>query len=247
MSTVLKTWNILGTTREALVYFPQLVQPAAPILFVFHGHDGTAAGFARHQIELLWPEAIVVYAQGLPTPTPSDPSGTKPGWQDSVGEIGQTGVKDQDLLFFDEMLKSFAPYINLKLVFVHGFSNGGGLIYNVLWTKRGSLLAGMAVVAATSNSVFVKQPKALVHIAGKTDPVVDYTKQETTVESVRILNECWLIGFPYSISTPEISSMKWPSKLRKPVVFGTYDGGHTYPDSAPELVIKHLKRIAQLQ
>ncbi len=47
-----------------------------------------------------WPEAIVVYMQGLNTPGAlTDPDGKRPGWQKTFGDQG-----DRDLKFFDAVL-----------------------------------------------------------------------------------------------------------------------------------------------
>src|SRR4051812_1886788 len=63
------TWTVGTDTREALVYNPS--GSKKPVIFCWHGHGGThtfaARKFGFHQ---LWPEAVVVYPQGLPTPAP---------------------------------------------------------------------------------------------------------------------------------------------------------------------------------
>lgn len=251
MDSVLKTWAVedaatgIIINREALVFQPEGVN--LPILFIFHGHGGTALGFKQHQFEMLWHEAIVVYAQGLPTPTPGDPSGTSPGWQDRIGQVSeQTQVKDQDLKFFDAMMQTFAPFIDSRLVFVHGYSNGGGLVYNVLWPLRGTQLAGLAVDAATVNVLINRIPIATIHVAGEDDPVVGFDKQQDTVEAIKKLNKC-SISFPFYVLLPDISSTKYWSPIHKPVVFSTYEGDHTYPDNAPKAIVRFLQRIAVLQ
>ena len=75
-------WTIGGVQREALVYAPSKSSGAgrAPLLFDFHWHGGSmqeAASGMKSQI--LWPEAIVVYMQGLPTKIYVDPLGLMPG------------------------------------------------------------------------------------------------------------------------------------------------------------------------
>ena len=67
------TWNIEGVTREALVHPPKGGSGSAPIIFAFHGHSGTDVGFSAKGFEKSWPEAIVVYPQGLPTESHGDP------------------------------------------------------------------------------------------------------------------------------------------------------------------------------
>src|SRR4051794_32201020 len=98
-----RTWTIDDVARQALVHVPPAADKTpAPLIFAFHGHGGTmryAATFGYHK---LWPEAIVVYMQGLNTPGAiTDPEGKKPGWQRTAGD-----QKDRDLKFFDEVLAS---------------------------------------------------------------------------------------------------------------------------------------------
>ena len=87
--------------REALIYIPKEIKTEyQPIIFVFHGHGGSMATAAtKFHFESLWPEAVVVYPQGLPTPTLSDPEGKKSGWQRYIGD-----QEDRDLKLFDEIM-----------------------------------------------------------------------------------------------------------------------------------------------
>src|SRR5437899_7032088 len=100
------TWTVDGKTRTALVFAPPST-PATlaiphPLIFAFHGHSGTSqtAAMGMH-LQTLWPEAIVVYPQGLPTKSKVDPAGNQSGWQ---VRLGQNGLNDRDLKFFDAML-----------------------------------------------------------------------------------------------------------------------------------------------
>ena len=65
-----RTWDVDGVKREALVYAPsKKTEGKAPLVFDFHGHGGTARHAAKtHHIHETWPEAVVVYMQGIPTP-----------------------------------------------------------------------------------------------------------------------------------------------------------------------------------
>jgi polyhydroxybutyrate depolymerase len=140
---VRREWTVEGVVRQALVYAPDKAKTeAAPLVFVWHGHGGamnnTARSFAIHT---LWPEAIVVYPQGLNTPGRlTDPEGKKPGWQHSAGAQG-----DRDLKFFDAMLSSIKQdyKVNEKRLYSTGHSNGGGFTY-LLWAMRGDLFAAFA-------------------------------------------------------------------------------------------------------
>ncbi len=125
-------WTVEGVQREAIVMPPLKSHQAAkePLLFVFPWHGGSMqdAQESMH-FERLWPEAIVVYMQGLPTPIYVDPQGADRGFQQTPGQLG-----DRDLKFFDAVLatlKSKYP-VDENRVYSTGFSNGGMFTY-LLW------------------------------------------------------------------------------------------------------------------
>src|SRR4051812_2379104 len=118
--------------REALVYAPKsATSTSAPLVFVFHGHGGSAPQVARSfAMSREWPEAISVYMQGLNTPGRlTDPEGKKTGWQHGAGVLG-----DRDLKFFDALLvKLKHDYkVDEHRIYATGHSNGGGFTY-LLW------------------------------------------------------------------------------------------------------------------
>src|SRR5947209_18506022 len=84
------TIKVDGIERHALVFAPgSNTANKIPLLLVFHGHGGSANGFAQHgALHKAWPEALVVYPQGIPISTGVDPKGLKPGWQRKRGEVG---------------------------------------------------------------------------------------------------------------------------------------------------------------
>src|SRR5690242_17030508 len=85
-----RQWNVEGLDREALVYAPSAAKTTpAPLVFVFHGHGGNMKGAANSfHMHTLWPEAMVVYPQGLNTPGKlTDLEGKRPGWQHSAGVL----------------------------------------------------------------------------------------------------------------------------------------------------------------
>ena len=118
-------WKVDGTMRRALVHLPASTE-GAPIIFAFHGHGGTMNFAARRfRLHELWPEAVVVYPQGLPTTTPRDLIGKQPGW------LMMPGPSNKDLKLFDAMLETARHdwHINTNRVYVTGHSNGGGFTY----------------------------------------------------------------------------------------------------------------------
>ena len=99
-----ETFTVDGVERQALVYSNSKPEStaSAPVVFVFHGHGGTAQYVARRfRIHELWPSAVVVYMQGIPgVKGITDSEGTLNGWQKAPGDVG-----DRDLKFFDAALE----------------------------------------------------------------------------------------------------------------------------------------------
>src|SRR5260370_7490303 len=86
--------------------------------------DFAARGMA---FQNFWPEAIVVYPQGLPTPgIIMDQKGEKPGWQREAGQ-----QNDRDLKFVDAMLAMLRQKYSIDetRVYATGFSTGGPSAY----------------------------------------------------------------------------------------------------------------------
>jgi polyhydroxybutyrate depolymerase len=210
--------NIDGTTRRALVHLSAGTN-GAPVIFAFHGHGGTM-NFAARKFRLheLWPEAVVVYPQGLPTRTPRDLEGTRAGW------LMLPGPSNKDLKFFDAMLETARRdwKTDPKRVYVTGHSNGGGFTY-LLWGTRGDTLAAVAPVAAGgAHLIRQAKPCPVLHIAGKNDLIVDFKNQERAVEAARRVNA-----------------------TNAPVEFVVHNGGHVYPDDAPEKIVAFFKQHAR--
>lgn len=73
-------WTIDGVKREADVFLVKSEKnEPAPLVFGFHGHGGSMRNAARSfRLHDVWPEAFVVYMQGLNTPGKlTDPEGKK--------------------------------------------------------------------------------------------------------------------------------------------------------------------------
>lgn len=228
------TWKVGDETREALVYVPdgKYASPNPPLVFAFHGHGGRA-GFSTVQMPFhdLWPEAVCVYPQGLPTAVPViDVEGKRPGWQKFIGD-----QNDRDLAFFDEMLSSMKAehHIDERRVFVAGHSNGGFFTY-VLCAARGDRLAAVAPIAALIDQRDFSKQKAIpvLHVAGKEDPIVRFAPQERTMERIRTLNGCEPAGKAAGEFCTEYSSKDGP-----PVVTFIHPGGHEIPDGAPKRIV----------
>jgi polyhydroxybutyrate depolymerase len=232
---VRRTWTVDGVTREALVHIPDGAQKGgAPVVFVFHGHMGTMKHASTSMpIHRQWPEAIVVYPQGLPTPgTLTDRAGRESGWQASAGAQG-----DRDLKFFDTMLADLMGkfHCDERRVYSTGHSNGGAFTY-LLWAQRGEKFAAMAPSAAVLARGFSDlQPKPVLHLGSPRDPLVKFSWQERMIDELLRLNGCG----PRKATAPGYTL--YPSTKGADTATYLHDGGHAFPAAGPELIVKFFK------
>lgn len=239
-----ETWMVAGEQREAWI-FPARQRAEgslAPVVFAFHGHGGTARSAAKNfRIHDLWPEAVVVYPQGLPTKTRRDPQGQRPGWQPRAGDYG-----DRDLQFVDDLWRSIKEkhHGDPRRVFAIGHSNGGGFTY-LLWLKRAELFAAFAPSAAGGMPVSPPAdlpPRPVLHIAGKRDPIVEFARQQSTIDAVKKWNGCEEPGQPWATGCTF-----YPSTKNAPVVTFIHDGDHQYPAAAPTWIVKFFREVGSPQ
>ena len=230
-------FKVDGVDREALVHVPPSAKSTStPVVFVFHGHGGTAGQAARSfAMQRYWPEAISVYMQGLNTPGRlTDPEGKKPGWQAGISEQG-----DRDLKFFDAVLARLRENYKVddKRVYSTGHSNGGAFTY-LLWAARGEVLAAVAPSGAAAGVQTLSQlrPKPVMHLTGENDPLVKFEWQKLTMNAVSKVNGCASTGQPWG----EHCTI-YQSKTRSPLVEFIHPGGHGFPDAGPRLIVKFFK------
>jgi polyhydroxybutyrate depolymerase len=233
-----REWTVDGVARQALIRTPEAVpENGSPLVFVFHGHGGTMQHAARSfRIHELWPEAVVVYMQGLPTRGQlTDPEGKRSGWNANPDD-----PDNRDLKFFDAVYAALSDRIDSSRVYATGHSNGGSFTY-CLWAARGDVLAATAPSAALSVAALPKlKPKPALHIAGETDPLVKYAWQEKMMLAVRKLNGCAKTGEPWA-SAGDLEGTLYPSAGGTPVVTLIHPGGHTFSSGAPELIVRFFK------
>jgi polyhydroxybutyrate depolymerase len=231
------TWTIAGEEREALVYFPGTkTEGGSPVVFGFHGHGGNMRNADRtFGFQKLWPEAVVVYMQGLPTPGQlTDPEGRRNGWQHDAEQKG-----GRDLKFVDEVLKTLREKhkIDENRIYASGHSNGGGFTY-LLWANRPDVFAAIAPSAAGSRSLRTETPKPVpvMHLAGRNDELVKFAWQELTMQQVRKINGCQSEGKEWAKGCT-----LYPSETGAPFVSYIHDGTHKYPSEGPALIVKFFK------
>jgi len=182
------TWTVDGVQRQALVFEPAAGSPDArhPVVLAFHGHGGTMEAFVqRADLQARWPDAIVVYPQGLIVASAPDMPGRKPGWQRAAGEDA-----DRDLEFTDAILATLHRRYRVddRRIFAMGFANGANFAY-LLWNQRPGVYAGFAMVAgALAPGQQLAVPKPVLQIAGRRDPKVTPDQVEATLAEERRLD-----------------------------------------------------------
>jgi polyhydroxybutyrate depolymerase len=233
-----QTWTVDGIERSALVATPSGPTPrgGAPLVLVFHGHGGTSQHAARtFAIHTEWPEAVVIYAQGLSTPGRlTDPEGRKPGWQSAPGE-----QRDRDLRLVDEMLRwARARFtIDPARLYAAGHSNGGSMVYT-LWVARGDEFAAFA----PSASVFPRdlyplaRPRPALIIAGQKDQLVPFALQRRSLDATLRLNRAGENGTPWSGG-----AVLHKSSVGADVVAYIHPGDHTMPSDAGAMMVRFFK------
>jgi polyhydroxybutyrate depolymerase len=228
-----------GVQRQAFILAPANASRSSerlPLLFAFHGHGGNMVQTAAQmRFDKVWPEAIVVYMQGLPTKTGGDPSGDQPGWQQEPGQFA-----DRDLKFFDAVLAAVrkALPVDDDRVYATGFSNGGIFTY-LLWGTRPRTFAALAVVAAEKfPGVHLAVPIPFLQIAGEQDTNVLFQRQSASIAIAREVDGS--IGSGHSCGE---DCTAYSSSRGTPVI--TYidpAGRHAYPHYASETIVDFLKQ-----
>lgn len=230
------TCTVDGVPRTALFCVPASAKTnSVPVVFVFHGHGGNARNAQRSfHLETEWPEALVIYMQGLLTVgLLTDPKGERNGWQAAAGDNG-----DRDLKFFDAVLTRLKQdyKVDARHIYATGHSNGGGFTY-LLWLTRGDVVAAVAPCAAAAKYAAQLKPKPVMHIAGEKDPLVKFAWQQRMMAEVRRLDGCSAIGEAW-----DKDCTLYPSAQGTPVVTFIHPDGHIVPASAPALIVKFFKQ-----
>lgn len=231
------TLDVYGTTRTALVTPNTPSGTPRPLVFFFHGHGGTAGHAARtYAIHQAWPEAVVVYPQGLPTPGKTDPEGKRTGWQQGPDE--QQG---RDVKFFDALLTKIRTThsIDDRRLYCMGHSNGAVFTY-VLAAARPDTFAALAPCAGIMRPLKGRpQPVPVIHFAGTNDPIVPFAAQQLTFNIMRRINQCQDSPQPWHDDTP--GCQLYPSPKSHPVVVMTHELKHAYPPNAASLSVRFFK------
>lgn len=228
-----QVFEIHGAKRSALVFSGAGTPPKAgfPLVLAFHGHGGTAVSAARKLgLNRLWPEAIVVYPQGLDTATGRDPDGSRPGWQNGPGMEG-----DRDVKFVDAILGRLKGY-DPRRTFAMGFSNGGGFVYTLWATRPDRFVAFAPGGAVGGRSLRLLKPAPAFVTVGEQDPTSERQKQ--TLARIASLDGV-------DLASARRTGPLTLAKGRSGIAFGSYvhPGGHDFPPAAAQATIAFFKAL----
>lgn len=244
----LEPWKLEvdGVERRALVRIPESARRSAaedgaapaPLVLAFHGHGGRAPGFARRfALHGEWPEAIVAYPQGLPTPGRlTDPEGRLPGWQGRAGDQG-----DRDLAFFDALLERLQEEaaVDPDRIHVTGHSNGGGFTY-LLLQERGQLLASVSPSASARGRAQreLSHPRvAVLHAGSPDDALVRWAWQQESIHNLLDLRGCEP-GEPWK---QDGRVVRHPGPEGGDVLLFEHDGGHRHSPDHAQVAVRFFK------
>lgn len=222
------TWTVDGTKRQAIVYSPSKSSGKAPLVFSFHGHGDTALNFEGVGLQDAWPEAVVVYPQGLASPRDG-----APGWQNEAGLDGDRDLKLVDQVIV-ELHKTFS--IDDSRVYATGFSNGARFSY-LLWAVRPKVFAAFGPVAGMlAPSMTLNEPKPVVHVGGQQDRTNAFALQVQSIELAKKVN-----GVSGKGESCGHNCVLYSGK-GAPVMTMIHNGGHIYPEGTSELIVKFFKQ-----
>ena len=238
-------WTIDGDSRTAMIMPPvKKIDGPVPVVLVFHGHGGTIKScMEMFNLQKYWPEALVVYPQGLLTATGREAAGRESGWQQKIG-----ANNDRDLKFVDAMLKDLGEKypVDTKRIFAIGHSNGGMFSY-LLGMTRSKTFAAIAPSAAVVTGLGADKearPIPVLHIAGNSDTVAIFENQMKSMDAVRKRNSCEAEGTAWATAGDLVATL-YTSKVGAPFVSVVFPGGHKYPENATELIVRFFKEQVQ--
>jgi polyhydroxybutyrate depolymerase len=230
------TLEVAGTARTAVLVVPEDVVNPAPLVLAFHGHGGSGGNFDKKMdAEALWPEAIIVYPDGLVGHKGiTDPEGAKPGWQTAAGEDG-----DRDIAFYDVLMADLQAklHIDPQRIYLMGHSNGSAFV-SYLLNARGDTIAATANLSAQAGRLIATDPvRSMFMMMGEKDPTVPYANQ---ARSIPLAEEH--LGVDTATKTVDgyLTSAKGPNDIE--LVTYIHPEGHEVPDAVPPLVVAFFQR-----
>jgi len=230
--------HVHGRDRSEIICTPSKSTSPVPVVLVFHGRGGNAKDVAEGiRLHELWPEALVVYMEGLPgIPAPYDPEGRGAGWQLNAGE-----ANDRDIAFTDATLDTLAQQFNVdqRHVFAVGHSNGASFI-GVLWATRAQRFDGFAFSASQADQLITSaDPKSVFMGMGMRDELIPFTQQRKSIQYATTR-----FGMaPVRADQPGVNLYRNKNGIE--LMTAIYTSGHTWPAEQSQLIVDFFKRQLQ--
>ncbi len=219
-----------------MLVVPRDLSHPAPLLFAFHGYGGTGAAMNRQMdFEKLWPQAIVVYPNGLTGhANPRDPQGLKTGWQ---GVAGQEG--DADVHFYDALLSDLAAKLPVdhSRIYLMGHSNGSAFV-SLLRNERGQAIAATANSSGQPTRLIPTDPvRSMFMSMGQFDAIVPYAQQKKAVPVAAA-------HLGVDPATAKVDGFLTTETGPNGIELSVYDypGSHKPPPELPGLIVAFFQR-----
>jgi len=228
-----RTYTVDSVERTAIVAEPlSPVATSPPAVLFFHGRGAKAeSAFKIGRIRKAWPEALVVYPQGLPNDTGVGPPGI--GWQRGAG-IGN----DRDVKFVDSILSSLTTEYGVEptRVYACGMSNGGTFAL-LLMALRAEKFAAFAEAAGAAGRFLneLATPRRVLFINGRKDHILPFWAAEKARDRVLSLS-----GAVLGEMADGIQYWRQGSDERF-VGMWAHDGGHVWPKQADERIVEFFQ------
>lgn len=182
----------------------------------------------------------MVYPQGLKTE--HGKGNIAYGWQDD--RHGPWYQDNKDVRFVQRLLDELSVRckIDPRRICATGHFNGGFLCF-LLLVRCPERFAAFAPVGCYGACVReARTPRPVLYIFGEKDEVFNITSANDTLDRLLSLNKCsrerrkeWLGG----------CQMFVPDEGGKPVIWWLHGGGHAWPKSASELVVRFFQQQAR--
>lgn len=171
-------------TRNYQLYVPGNAQNNCPLVISLHGANGASTNYSPFKKSVADAEGcIVAYPQGKVTNFPIGFGGDATGWTAS-------GEDNFDVDFIKAVIEDVASkyQIDRKRIYCCGFSNGGMMTYALSNTCSDVFAAFASISGYPINEFHLRhageRPVPFLHIHGKNDGFVLYSKMPTIVDEM---------------------------------------------------------------